>query len=58
MIRLMSIVLDVCILVILTLDYLKTREYEAEVNEVRHKLWKLEHKISEVYDYQRVQEHG
>lgn len=58
MMNIIGIVIDVFLLAILTLDYLMFRTYKSEIDDLRHKLWKLEHEISEIYDYQRIKGHG
>lgn len=50
MIRMISIVLDVIVIVVFTLDYLKTNEYLDEQNHMKHEIWKMKYEISEMGD--------
>lgn len=50
MIRMISIVLDVIVIVVFTLDYLKTNEYLDEQNHMKNEIWKMKYEISEMGD--------
>ena len=58
MIRLISIVLDVILLVVFTLDYLKTNEYIDELNRMKHEIWKVKYEVSEMGDRLSCHMHG
>lgn len=58
MIRLISIVLDVIVLVVFTLDYLKTKEYLEELNRMKHEIWKMKYEVSEMGDRLSCHNHG
>ena len=58
MIRMMNIALDVLVLIVFTLDYLKTTEYLEELNRMKRDIWKMKYEVSEMGDRLSDHMHG
>ena len=51
-------VLDILVLLALILDYKRRCDYLEELDAMKHKIWKLEHEVSEMGDRVASREHG
>ena len=44
------IVLDVLVLGMLVMDYMKTKEYQEELHQMKREIWRVRYEVSEMGD--------
>lgn len=58
MLRVIGIVLDILVLGAFTMDYLKSKEYLDELNRMKHEIWELDYKVSNMGNMVSRNMHG
>ena len=58
MINVIVMILDILLLGVFVMDYLKTEEYLEELERMKHDIWKMNYEVSEMGDRMSRYEHG